>query len=152
MKKLSSIESFNIIGISVRTINSGGQAGIDIKKLWDKWFSENCSSKISNKMNDDIINLYTDYDSDEYGYYTTIVGNKVTDLESIPEGFVGKYIPATNYEKFISKGKLPECVLNTWETIWKSKNNRIYIADFDVYRLEEMNPENAIVETFVSVI
>ena len=145
------MKEFYIIGVSVRTINKDNQSAIDIGSLWNRWFTEELSVKIENKISDEIINMYTDYKSDEHDCYTAILGHKVSSLDPIPEGFIGKHISDKKYKEFISKGKLPECVLNTWETIWNTKIDRKYTADFDVYNPLTMNPENAEVLTYVSI-
>ena len=145
------MKEFYIIGISARTINKDNQSAIDIGGLWNRWFTEELSVKIENKISDEIINMYTDYKSDEHDCYTAILGHKVSSLDPIPEGFIGKHISDKKYKEFISKGKLPECVLNTWETIWNTKIDRKYTADFDVYNPLTMNPKNAEVITYVSI-
>ena len=145
------MKEFYIIGISVTTINKDNQSAIDIGGLWNRWFTEELSGKIENKISDEIINMYTEYVSDEHDYYTAILGHKVSSLNLIPKGCIGKHISDENYKEFTSKGKLPECVLNTWETIWESKIDRKYTADFDVYNPMKMNPENAEVITYVSI-
>jgi len=145
------MQNFYIIGISVRTINKDNQSSNDIGGLWNRWFTEGLSEKIENKLSDDIINMYTDYVSDEHDYYTAILGHKVSNLDSIPEGFVGKHITEENYKEFTSKGKLPESVISTWETIWSTKIDRKYTADFDVYNTVTMNLDNAEVKTYVSI-
>ena len=145
------MESFKIIGISVRTINKNKIAQGDINSLWNKWFTQNISNNIPHKVSDKIYNIYTDYDSDEHGYYTCLLGHAVSSLDSIPHGLVGKQIPKSKYKEFISQGKLPDCVLDTWETIWGLKFDRSYSADFDVYDPKTMNPENAEVKTYLSI-
>jgi predicted transcriptional regulator YdeE len=145
------LEHFKVIGISVRTINKNNTAQTDIKSLWNTWFSENISDKISNKVSDNLYNIYTDYESDEHGYYTCFLGHAVGSIDSMPKGLVGKYIPKSNYKELISNGKLPECVLKTWEAIWSLKFDRSYIADFDVYDPNTMNSENAEVKTYLSI-
>ena len=71
------IESFKIIGISVRTTNEGGKSSADLGKLWERFYKENVSSKIPGKISDDIYSVYTDYESYYKGSYTTIIGCKV---------------------------------------------------------------------------
>ena len=75
----------------------------------------------------------------------------MTSLDNIPNGFIGKTIPSTKYLHYKSHGKIPECVVATWETIWHSSIERKYIADFDIYGQDSQNTENAKVDTFVSV-
>jgi predicted transcriptional regulator YdeE len=58
------LESFKVIGISVRTTNENRQATKDIPFLWKKFFEENISSKIPNKLSDDLYCVYTHYEKD----------------------------------------------------------------------------------------
>jgi predicted transcriptional regulator YdeE len=141
--------SFQIIGISIRTNNQ--QASNDLGKLWSKFIGENTSRKILNKISEDIYSVYTDYQSDHSGDYTTIIGYQVDSLENIHEGLIGKEVPASNYRKFLAKGKFPDCVQATWATIWNSEINRSYVADFEVYGSKSMNMSDAEVEIFISV-
>jgi predicted transcriptional regulator YdeE len=142
---------FYIIGISVRTTNQNNQSQKDIGELWGRFMNDKIADKIPNKESNDIYCMYTDYESDYKGPYTTILGCKVSSLANIPVGFVGKVIPATKYQVYTSTGKLPNCVISTWMEIWKSVTNRKYIADFEVYGDKAQNPANVEVETFVSV-
>lgn len=145
------MEAFKLVGIYVRTINKDYQSRKDIGALWQRWFEENCSEKISSKLNEDIINLYTNYVSDEHDYYTTVLGHQVDHFNIVPEGMMAIEISKLNYEVFESKGILPHCVLDTWEHIWKSDLNRAYVADFDVYDNNSFHTDQAEVKTFVSI-
>lgn len=145
------LPSFYLIGLAVRTTNENNQAMQDIGRLWGKFLGEDVSSKIPDRISDDVYCIYTDYENDATGAYTTLLGHKVVSLENIPEGLAGKEIPAATYQVFPSKGKLPDIVVNTWKQIWNSDIERAYIADFERYRSDSVDPENAEVETYVSV-
>jgi predicted transcriptional regulator YdeE len=145
------LPQFYIIGISVRTSNQNGQSQKDIGELWADFMNGKVADKIPNKVSNDIYCVYTDYENDYKGAYTTILGCKVKSLDSIPGGLMGKSISAEKYHVFTSTGKLPDCIVETWEEIWKSATDRKYIADFDVYGDKAQNTTNAEVETFVSV-
>ncbi|PSR54683.1 AraC family transcriptional regulator [Adhaeribacter arboris] len=145
------IHPFYIIGISVRTTNQNGQAQADIGELWGRFLSQNLISQIPNKESNVIYCVYTDYESDYQGPYTTILGCRVSSLEAIPPGFTGITIPAATYQVYTSQGKLPECVGQTWNYIWQNAQNRKYSADFDVYDSQSQTPESATVKTYLSV-
>ena len=145
------MEAFKVIGIAVRTTNINEQSKIDINALWNRWFTENIASRIPNTISDHLYNIYTDYESDEHGFYNTILGYKVSTIASVPKGMMGKHIASTKYKEFISEGKLPDCVAKTWESIWNLKLDRSYLADFDVYDPSMMNPDNAKVKTYLSI-
>ena len=126
------LPEFLIAGISVRTINNG-QAGVDIKALWDKFYKEQIIEIIPGKLSGDIYCVYTDYETDYTGYYTAVLGCKVSSIAELPAGLTGIIIPASAYAVCESKGNLPHSVLTTWQQIWDSDINRAYKADFDVY-------------------
>ena len=107
-------EDFKIIGISVRTTNQYNQAQQDLGQLWGQFFSENVMEKIPNKISTEILSIYTDYKSDFTEDYTTIIGVKVSTLEEIPEGLLGREFPEEHFQKFVAKGKMPEAIANTW--------------------------------------
>ena len=146
------IQKFNVIGISIRTTNQNGQSVKDIETLWSKFWGEEIQKQIPNKASNDIYAVYTEYETDVNGPYTTIIGLPVNSLEDIPEGFVGITIEKAKYQKFVSKGKMPEAVFNTWMEIWQNKNlNRAYKADFTIHGEKYYDGDNAEVETFISV-
>jgi len=149
------IQKFQIIGISVRTTNQDGQSARDIEALWMKFWGEEIQKQIPHKINDEIYAVYTDYETDFTGSYTTIVGLPVSSLENIPNGFTGITIETDLYQKFISRGKMPEAVSNTWLEIWGNKElnlKRAYRADFTIHGKKYHDGDNAEVETFISVV
>lgn len=146
------IEKFNIIGISVRTTNENGQSGQDIPALWNKFMSEGIAEKIADKLSNDIICVYTDYEKDHTKPYTTILGCVVESLDSIPEGLIGKTIAGHHYEKFIAKGNLADGVVyNEWLKIWDSGLNRTFTSDFEIYGEKAQDRENAEVDIFIAI-
>jgi predicted transcriptional regulator YdeE len=150
--KTTTIETFHIIGIAVRTTNESGQAAKDIPQLWSKFFSENIPEKITNKAGTDIYCMYTDYVKDHTQPYTTILGFKVTDLKKIPEGLVGKTIQTGSYTCFSAKGKISDnIVYNEWLNIWTATVDRAFTADFEIYGQKALDQENAEVDILIAV-
>lgn len=146
------IKPFNIIGLSVRTTNENAQSAKDIAALWNKFLSENLISKILNKITDDIYCVYTEYEKDHTKPYTTILGCKVENLNSIPEGMTGKVIDGGIYKNFTAKGKVAEgFVFKAWEKIWEADISRTYTSDFEIYGKKAQNPDNAEIDILVGV-
>ncbi|MCJ8288342.1 MAG: AraC family transcriptional regulator [Crocinitomicaceae bacterium] len=148
------IQEFKVIGISIRTTNENGQSAKDIEAIWEKFWNEKIQEKIPNKLNDNIYAVYTDYETDFNGAYTTIIGLPVSSLENIPKGFVGITIEKSEYQKFVSKGTMPEAVVTTWMEIWGNNElnlARTYKADFTIHGKKYYDGDNAEVETFISV-
>lgn len=145
------LDSFSVVGISVRTINQNGQSRADISELWQRFIGENLIAKIPDKVSAETYCVYTDYESDFNGAYTTIIGCRVNSINNIPEGFTKKDILKGKYLKIESKGKLPDCVVQSWVTIWQSAIDRAYLADFDIYGENCKDPQNATVDIYLSI-
>jgi len=146
------MDKFHIVGISTRTTNANGQSAMDIENLWKKFWGEEIQKKIPNKVSDDIYAVYTEYESDFKGAYTTTIGLPVLSLENIPPDFVGITIKAAEYQEFISKGRMPEAVFNTWVQIWNDHDlDRAYTADFTVHGKKYYEGNRAEVTTYISI-
>jgi predicted transcriptional regulator YdeE len=145
------LDTFFIIGLAVRTTNAAQQSQKDISELWQTFFSKNAIAQIPNKTNNDIYCVYTNYESDANGFYTTLLGCKVATLQIIPQGFAGITINGATYQVYKSVGKLPDSVLATWNHIWQTPIARNYVADFDLYSDNAQDPNYTEVMTFVSI-
>ncbi|MEZ4911154.1 MAG: GyrI-like domain-containing protein [Saprospiraceae bacterium] len=146
------IQKFSVIGISVRATNENGQASQDIPALWNKFMAEGIAEQIPNKIDNSIYCIYTEYEKDHSKPYTTILGCKVENLDTIPNGMVGKAFDEATYTKHIAKGNvLQGMVFGEWTKIWNSDLDRTFTADFEVYGEKAQNPENAEVDIFVAV-
>lgn len=130
------------IGLELRTNNEDCSSAMPAHK--DRFFKENIPSKIPNKINGNILALYTDYEGDYTKPYSWILGCEVSSLEQVPEGLVGKVIPASRYVVYTTKGEFPQGLIAAWQDIWKSNLPRSYTSDFEVYRSDfdpQRNPE-----------
>jgi predicted transcriptional regulator YdeE len=145
------LEAFHIIGIFVRTTNANNKALKDIGDLFGRFMGQNISDRIPDKISGDIYCVYTDYETDFNGPYTTIVGCKVSSLKEIPAGLIGKTIPGSKYQVYTSTGKLSQSLAKTWEGIWNTEVDRRYSADFDIYGEKARDFENAEVDTYVAI-
>jgi predicted transcriptional regulator YdeE len=150
--KMNQIESFKIIGISAETTNQDGKAAIDIGNLWGKFFAENISNQIQDKISNEIYSIYTDYESDLTGKYTTVLGLKVDSLDNIPVGLVGRDFSSESFVKFIAKGEMPDAVVETWKEIWSNDKtlNRKYSYDFEVYDEKSQNGIDSEVSIYIA--
>lgn len=148
---LKEVDSFLIIGIQVRTTNKHGLALAEIGELWEYFMSDDIGSKIPNKICEDIYCLYTDYESDATGLYTAILGKKVSSLDEVPVGMVCITVPQQKCRVYTSKGKLSDCLKETWMQIWEEDIERAFSVDFDVYGEKAFDPEDAEVLTYLSV-
>ncbi|WGQ12159.1 GyrI-like domain-containing protein [Pedobacter gandavensis] len=151
MEKLT-IESFKVIGISVRTTNKNNQVAKDIGDLWGRFINDKVLEAIPNKIDNTIYSIYTDYESDHTKPYTTILGCKVENLDTIPDGMVGKLVKGGNYVKFSTKGDLmKDLVINKWFEIWEMDLNRLFTADFEVFGEKAQNPADAEIDILIAI-
>ena len=150
---MEKVLSFKIIGIGINTTNKDGKSGDDLNKLWEQFYAENISEKITNKLGHEVYSVYTDYESDYTGNYKVVIGLKVDSLDRIPNGLIGMEIKGGKYLKFIAKGRMPNAVLETWQKIWEKDKelNRSYFADFEVYGENSQNEENSKVDIFIAI-
>ncbi len=146
------VDTFKIIGISVRTTNENNQAAKDIPALWEKFMSQNLLDNIPDKVDSTLYSIYTDYEKDHTRPYTTILGCKVENLDHIPEGMVGKSFDGGHYIRFTAKGNLEEgLVINEWIKIWNTDLSRVFTADFEIYGEKAKNPSDAEVDILIAV-
>jgi predicted transcriptional regulator YdeE len=130
---------FAVVGIEARTSNARemSPAGL-IGRQWGRFMSEELLARIPHRTDFRILALYTDYESDEHGDYTFIIGAQVSQVGEIPPGMVVRYVPAGRYAKFVADDGPPEVVVpGAWKRIWEQPRTpeyaRSYRADFEVY-------------------
>jgi len=151
MTTSTTIESFFIKGISVRTTNENGSAAVAIPQLWHQFIHNNIQGQLTGKTSNDIYCVYTNYEKDFTRPYTTIIGCRVNEQEAQQEGFTTITIEAGNYAVFTAKGNLQQgAVYNKWLEIWEAPVIRSYTTDFEVYDQKAAEFSNAEVDIFVA--
>ncbi len=146
------IEPFKVIGISVRTTNENGRAAKEIANLWGRFMNEKILEAIPNKIDNTVYSIYTDYESDHTRPYTAILGCKVENLNTIPDGMTGKSFGGGNYAKLTAKGDLTKgLIVNKWSEIWELDLDRLFTADFEVFGEKAQNPIDAEIDFFIAI-
>lgn len=146
------VAPFKVIGIAVRTTNEHNKAATDITALWSRFMNEHVLEAIPNKIDNTVYSIYTDYESDHTKPYTTILGCKVTDLNTIPYGMIGKDLDGGNYLKLSAQGNLMEgLIIKKWLEIWQMDIDRAYTADYEVFGEKAQNPADAVIDFLISV-
>lgn len=145
---LTHFAEFNFVGKSIHTSNATAET--DITALWKQFDKENWLEAVGHKSGDRIIGLYYNYEGDFTKPYSFAIGCRVEDIDEVPEGLIALKIPASNYAEFIARGKMPDCIIDTWVDIWNSDIDRSYTFDLEVYPAEPFDPENASVKIFIA--
>lgn len=146
-------KGFNFIGLSTKTSNQNGEASPAITALWSEFIASNLLEKIPQAIDSDIVCIYTDYESDYTGTYTCLLGMKVSSLDSVPEGLVGRHFEGGLFQTVVAQGELPESLVRKWKEIWDNdaKLNRAYTYDFEIYDERARNGENSEVHIYLSI-
>jgi len=149
-------KAFDVIGISLRTTTKAAVAEGTIDKLWEQFFVKDILTQIPHKIDNAIIAVYYDFESDKSGSYNVLIGARVSSLDTVPTGLTALHIPAQKRNVFISeKGPRGTIVFDLWKKIWaledSGKLNHSYTADYEVYDERSLDPENAQVEIHIGV-
>lgn len=137
------------IGLELRTNNE--ECAFTMPAHKEKFFRENIAAKIPGKINNNIYALYTDYEGDYTKPYSWILGCEVESLDEVPEGLVGKVIPASEYAVYTTQGKFPEGLIAAWQAIWKAQFKRLYTSDFELYSADFDPEHNPQVKVYIAV-
>jgi len=147
------LPEIHLIGLSLKTktINNGGKSSLDCGNLWQKFEKENYTGKIPGKLSEDILAVYHQFDGNHTHPFSYFIGCKVEAGTITPEGLDRLLINKGLYQKIIASGKMPDCVANSWNEIWRSGISRAYQTDFEVYDGRSKDWSNAEVDIFISV-
>lgn len=144
--------SIRIMGIECRTSNAPETGPHDIPKLWQRFYSEDTLSKIPNKISNEIIALYCDYEGDHTQPYSVVIGCQVSSSDVIPEGMVARTIPASSYAVFRAIGEHPKALIETWGKIWQESGlERSYTGDYEVYNEKFFSKSPQEIDIYVAV-
>jgi predicted transcriptional regulator YdeE len=152
MKKLT-VAPFKLIGITVRTSNADpAQTAKDIGGLWNRLLAESLIAQIPNKVDATVYSAYTDFESDQTGAYTTLLGCRVASIDRVPEGMEAIEVKGGNYQQMTCRGDLAQGVVyGAWTSIWGMGLKRVFTTDYEVYGPKALNPSDAEVDIFVAV-
>lgn len=156
-KQETSLEGFNFIGIKTRTSNSEEMSGSGkIAALWNKFFSEQLLNQIPGRLDQNIIAIYCDYESDANAPYSLVIGAKVAIGSQPPPGMELLSIPSEKYFQITTRqGEMPEVIIEAWKEVWqltgKSQLKRKYSYDLEVYSERAANPKAAEVDLFIAI-
>lgn len=149
-------QSFNVIGITIRTTNKAAIDELTIQKLWQQFFTESIANKIPNKVDPAIIALYYDFENYKNGQYNILLGARVSSVDNVPAGMVAQHVPAQKTAVFLSEtGPVGQVCFELWKKIWieedQNKLDRAYIADYELYDERSQDPQNAQITIHIGI-
>ena len=126
--------AITLVGIAARAANDRPEA---IAALWQRFETEHILASIPHRVSDDVYALYTDYEADQHGEYTLLIGCAVERHDGLPDGLVARSIPAADYALVDASGPQPQSIVAAWQSIWAGDLKRAYSNDFDLYSAAE---------------
>jgi predicted transcriptional regulator YdeE len=148
-EKIESKEGFLLMGIAARTSNVEEMKGNGkIPALWQRFYQEGILEKLNQfALTQETIVGYTDFETDDSGLYTIIIGQSVKADTKTIEGFETKLIPKSEYLQIdTEQGNIQTIGIEAWTKIWKDqplRERRAFKSDLEIYGVEAMNPEQA---------
>jgi len=134
----------HLIGIEMRT--GYKTAAQDIGQFWQTFNENKIKEKVPNKLDTDVLAVYSNYESDYTGEYDFFAGCRVSSLDVIPEGMVSRTIPPASYAVYDVRGRYPDVFMKAWQHIWDAEKSgtisRSYTMDFEVYKDGWRDAEN----------
>lgn len=159
-KEIITLGNIKLVGLATRTSNKNefNPTSAKIKPLITSYWSDSCFNKISNRKTPlKVFAAYTNYASNEHGYYDYFFGEEVTEFTNIVEGLTSLIIPPGKYLKLTTyAAPMPELVINAWQNIWKMNladfgGERSYKTDFEIYDERSLNPECAVIDIYLGI-
>jgi len=112
-----------VVGLAIRTTNAAeaNPATARIPGLWRKVLEEGVAGRIAGRTNPGVLAaVYTDYDSDERGPYTLVVGAEVEADAPAPPGLTAVAVPAARCLRFAARGPMPAALVAVWGRVWSA--------------------------------
>jgi len=109
-------ETFNVIGLEIKTSLVDGQFMTDVSNLIEEALSSLVLDEIPNRVHpEEVLGISSDLQED--GTYTFMLGAEVTAVAGIPTGTVQRIIPAAKYAVFSAVGEMPYALMEKQEYI-----------------------------------
>ena len=124
-----------------------------IGNLWKDFYSQD---NVQDKINDNAVAVYYNYNNKNGFEYDFLVGNEVeSDNDKISENMVKLEIPKGKYAKFKIFGNPETEVIKFWQDLWKEFGKemseiRAYTYDFEEY-VAGNDYENMEINIYISV-
>lgn len=116
-----------------------------IGNLWGRVLGEGGLDAVEGRLDGHtLIAAYTDYETDETGPYTLMVGVPVGDDAEAPEGMVRRAFEGRRVASIHARGAVPAVVQATWMQIHASALPRAFSVDYERYDLREMGPQTPV--------
>lgn len=141
-KPVSSRENgFYVVGMETRTTNAleAAPSTAKVPALWERVRSDPLMESIPKRLaKGKMFGVYYNYEGDENGMYSLLVGYQVPDLRDVPMGLKGVTVEDGRYLVFTAEGEMPGALRQTWTEIWEyfcqpGAPKRALSYDYEIY-------------------
>ncbi len=130
---LEKVSAFDVIGVSAM-VAGNETAAEEINALWQTFFENSVGQHVTNRVDDIIYCVYSDYQGDHTQPYRVTIGYKVdSEPDKVPNGLQRVQVKEADYAMMSAAGEQPKALIETWQAIWQSDLDRRLETDFEVY-------------------
>lgn len=153
------LDEMRVAGLQIRTTNAA-ECGPNPKigELWKRYYQDEHPFKTPHQKEPGVVlGVYSDYDSDETGEYSLLVGTEVEKDGELPAELTVKTLPASTYAVFTTRvGPMVEVVMEAWAHVWEwsqqLENKRTFTGDFERYDgVRCADPNHAQVDLYIAI-
>jgi predicted transcriptional regulator YdeE len=133
-----------VAGINLRTthrIEAVAQTA-KIPALWRRFFVDKVGDQIPDRQAETaVLAVYANYEHDDSGPYSLLIGHRVTTLEQTPKGMSGIWLLPGRYLRFDAAGRSFEYPADAWQEIRRyfslsHEYERAYTADYEIHGVD----------------
>lgn len=128
-----------IVGHAVRTTNAAesdperAQLGV----LWGHVLADEALLTLAARADDRLYAALFDYDSDETGAYTQVVGVAVDAEAAVPSDYAAVRLTDVPRTAYLAVGEMPAALITAWGQVWQDTSSgaleRAYSCDLEVH-------------------
>ncbi|MFP4098883.1 MAG: GyrI-like domain-containing protein [Alphaproteobacteria bacterium] len=132
---LETVPAFDVVGLS-GIVSGHKNASEGINALWQEFFERRIGAEISDRLDDVIYAVYSDYEGDYTKPYRLTIGYKVPAgvlLDNLAAPLSHIKVEEGSYALMSAQGAQPQALIDIWTTVWQSDLDRSYKTDFEIY-------------------
>ncbi|MDH2428197.1 effector binding domain-containing protein [Sphaerisporangium sp. TRM90804] len=129
-----------VVGHAVRTSNAAeaDPARALLPALWQRAGAPGAFAHVPGRADENLYAVLVDYESDDKGAFTQVVGVAVRTAAGLPEGMVAVRVPGVRSLKVEAHGPMPQALVEAWQQVWRHTGSggvpaRAFTTDLEVH-------------------
>ncbi|MFF2052946.1 GyrI-like domain-containing protein [Leifsonia sp. NPDC058194] len=128
-----------VAGHAIRTNNAAEATdGGLIPGVWQRTGADAGLLALPGRRGDELYAVLCDYESDQDGAYTQVVGVGIDDPREVPVGLVVVAVDGEARVAFEAAGEMPSALIGAWGSVWQQSADgtlrRTFTVDVEVHR------------------